>query len=216
MLSKSIFGISCFITNPGHIIGQVAHSKLITLCSRTSKCCKLWSCSFGTISFERRNKWMKFHFPPRVLVINSKNTSGEIKKKKENYINILCEDWPILNSSGNCSLSSDQNTDLNFCKSSTHKLVQNLQPKTFNTVLFTKQICVSMLFRQTAISAPLMFEAILHDLIDIRLLLNPERYSWNFGVHTLTFRICNRPFSLTSKGAGLLFGLAGALTIATL
>lgn len=35
---------------------------------------------------------MKFHFPPRVLVINSKNTSGEIKKKKENYINILCED----------------------------------------------------------------------------------------------------------------------------
>lgn len=77
-------------------------------------------------------------------------------------------------------------------------------------------MCVILLFRQTAISAPLMFEAILHDLIDIRLLLNPERYSWNFGVHTLTFRICYRPFSLTSKGAGLLFGLAGALTIATL
>ena len=60
------------------VIGQVAHSKLITLCSRTSKCCKLWSCSFDTISFERRNEWMKFHFPPRILVINSKNTSGEI------------------------------------------------------------------------------------------------------------------------------------------
>lgn len=39
-------------------------------------------------------------------------------------------------------------------------LVQNVQPKTFNTVLFTKQICVIMLFRQNAISAPLMFEAI--------------------------------------------------------
>ena len=65
------------------VIGQVAHSKLITLCSRTSNCCKLWSCSFGTISFERRNEWMKFHFPPRILVINSKNTSGEIKKKKK-------------------------------------------------------------------------------------------------------------------------------------
>lgn len=26
---------------------------------------------------------MKFHFPPRILVINSKNTSGEILKKRK-------------------------------------------------------------------------------------------------------------------------------------